>query len=113
MILANPRQKFTVPQFDQMKLLMQRGTSILVLLNEQGEKGAKSNMNYFLEEFGISVNSDNVIRTSFVQVGSSGQKLILSVVLEVLPPERSGYFDSGDYLYGYLSPVQIRLPLWR
>ena len=34
---------------------------------EQGEKGAKSNINYFLEEFGISVNADNVIRTSFVQ----------------------------------------------
>ena len=67
MIIANPRQKFTVNQFDQLKVMMSNGTSFLVLLNEQGEKGAKSNINYFLEEFGISVNADNVIRTSFVQ----------------------------------------------
>lgn len=66
-IIANPRQKFTVNQFDQLKMMMSNGTSFLVLLNEQGEKGAKSNINYFLEEFGISVNADNVIRTSFVQ----------------------------------------------
>ena len=47
---------------------MENGVSILILLNEEGEKASKSNINYFLEEFGISVNSDNVIRTSFVHV---------------------------------------------
>jgi len=95
MILANPRQKFTVPQFDQMKLLMQRGTSILVLLNEQGEKGAKSNMNYFLEEFGISVNSDNVIRTSFVQRYYHPKEAVIStpgiISTDICPPCRFVY----------------------
>ena len=35
-IIANPRQKFTVNQFDQLKMMMSNGTSFLVLLNEQG-----------------------------------------------------------------------------
>ena len=105
MILANPRQKFTVPQFDQMKLLMQRGTSILVLLNEQGEKGAKSNMNYFLEEFGISVNSDNVIRTSFVQVSRS----IISFVRKFQNKQES-WFEVGFQRYYHPKEAVISTP---
>jgi intraflagellar transport protein 52 len=65
-IISNPCRKLTVNQYEELKCLMENGVSILILLNEEGEKGSKSNINYFLEEFGISVNSDNVIRTSFV-----------------------------------------------
>lgn len=64
----NPKRKFSVDQFDHLKHLLESGTSILILLNEEGEKASKSNINYFLEEYGMAVNSDVVIRTSFVQV---------------------------------------------
>lgn len=67
LILVNPRRKFSVDQFDHLKHLLQSGTSILILLNEEGEKASKSNINYFLEEYGMAVNNDVVIRTSFVQ----------------------------------------------
>ena len=68
LIIVNPKRKFSVDQFDHLKHLLESGTSILILLNEEGEKASKSNINYFLEEYGMAVNSDVVIRTSFVQV---------------------------------------------
>ena len=68
LIIVNPKRKFSVDQFDHLKHLVESGTSILILLNEEGEKASKSNINYFLEEYGMAVNSDVVIRTSFVQV---------------------------------------------
>jgi len=67
LIIVNPKRKFSVDQFDHLKHLLESGTSILILLNEEGEKASKSNINYFLEEYGMAVNSDVVIRTSFVQ----------------------------------------------
>jgi len=67
LIIPNPNRKFSSNQFEQLKKFYDNGGSLLVLLNENGEKGSGSNINFFLEEFGISVNSDCVIRTSFVQ----------------------------------------------
>ena len=37
----------------------------MVLLNEGGETRLNTNINYLLEQFGMSVNSDTVVRTSF------------------------------------------------
>ena len=81
LIIPNPNRKFSSNQFEQLKKFYDNGGSLLVLLkwvdktfdqllicqSENGEKGSGSNINFFLEEFGISVNSDCVIRTSFVQ----------------------------------------------
>jgi intraflagellar transport protein 52 len=34
-------------------------------MNEGGENKLNTNINYLLEQFGISVNADSVIRTSY------------------------------------------------
>lgn len=89
-IISNPCRKFTVNQYEQLKSLMENGVSILILLNEEGEKASKSNINYFLEEFGISVNSDNVIRTSFVHRYYHPKEALIqptgSTISEFCPP---------------------------
>ena len=97
----NPKRKFSVDQFDHLKHLLESGTSILILLNEEGEKASKSNINYFLEEYGMAVNSDVVIRTSFVQVipkYSTFLELLMKFMVlklhfisEILSSERSPY----------------------
>jgi len=68
LVLPNPNRKFTTQEFEELKNFTLSGGSILILLSEFGEKTSGSNINYFLEDFGIAVNTDSVIRTSFVKV---------------------------------------------
>merc|ERR1712014_285487 len=41
------------------------GGSVFILLGEGGEAKFNTNVNYLLEEFGISVNNDAVVRTVY------------------------------------------------
>lgn len=42
-----------------MKKFLENGGSILAMSGEGGENIMKTNVNYFLEEYGISVNTGN------------------------------------------------------
>ena len=64
-IVAAPREMFSKEEFDSLKLYLQSGGNILVMLGEGGENRLKTNLNYLLEQFGIFGNSDSVIRTVF------------------------------------------------
>ena len=44
---------------------MESGMSIFFMFNEGGENKNNSNLNYLLEQFGISVNADCVVRTAY------------------------------------------------
>ena len=70
LILPNPNRKFTAAEYGELKNYVMTGGSLLILLSGMGEKESGSNINYFLEEFGISVNADCVIRPSFVKVNA-------------------------------------------
>jgi intraflagellar transport protein 52 len=63
-VLGAPREKFSVNEFDAMKKFVLGGGSMLVLMGEGGESKHNTNINYLLEEFGIAVNSDCVVRAS-------------------------------------------------
>lgn len=78
LIMPNPNRKFTTQEYEELKNFILSGGSILILLSEFGEKVSGSNINYFLEDFGIAVNTDSVIRTSFVKVrcGSGGSPVL-------------------------------------
>mmetsp|Transcript_31847 Transcript_31847/g.38538 ORF Transcript_31847/g.38538 Transcript_31847/m.38538 type:complete len:486 (+) Transcript_31847:279-1736(+) len=62
-VLGAPREKFTVAEFDTLKKFVLGGGSLLVCMGEGGEAKHGTNINYLLEEFGISINSDCVVRT--------------------------------------------------
>ncbi|KAE8750265.1 hypothetical protein FOCC_FOCC003073 [Frankliniella occidentalis] len=64
-VLPGPRQKFTEAEVETLKKYLDSGGSILVLLGEGGEKSFNTNINFMLEEFGIMVNSDCVVRTHY------------------------------------------------
>lgn len=64
-ILGMPRQMFNAKELDHLKQFVQSGRSLFVCLGEGGEQKANTNINYLLEQFKISVNSDCVVRTSF------------------------------------------------
>lgn len=65
LILSAPREKFKTSEFEAMKGLLARGGSILAMSAEGGENSMKTNMNFLLEEYGIMVNADSVVRTSY------------------------------------------------
>mmetsp|Transcript_26390 Transcript_26390/g.60066 ORF Transcript_26390/g.60066 Transcript_26390/m.60066 type:complete len:455 (+) Transcript_26390:74-1438(+) len=64
-IFAGPREMFSSDEFQAIKDYLQGGGSILILLGEGGEGKHNTNVNYLLEEFGISFNNDAVVRTVY------------------------------------------------
>lgn len=50
--------------------------SLFFMFNEGGETKNNSNLNYLLEQFGISVNSDCVVRTAYQKYFHPKENLI-------------------------------------
>ncbi|XP_061397841.1 intraflagellar transport protein 52 homolog [Musca vetustissima] len=64
-ILAGPQDRFTEEEFEALKAYVDNGGSLWVLLGEGGENEFNTNVNFFLEQYGIYINSDNVIRPHY------------------------------------------------
>ena len=62
-IIPNPRSKFTAQEFDLLTQFIQNGGSVLISASDAGE--SSSNINFFLEEYQMSLNNDGVVRTSY------------------------------------------------
>ena len=69
LVLGAPRAKFSVDEFDALKDFIRAGGSLLVLMDEGGEEALGTNVNYLLEEYGISVNADAAVRTEGSPLG--------------------------------------------
>jgi hypothetical protein len=52
-------------QFEAIRKYIESGGSVLIMSGEGGEARFGTNINYLLEEFGIAVNNDAVVRTVF------------------------------------------------
>jgi hypothetical protein len=63
LVLGAPTEKFSVAELEALKKYVLGGGSLLVCMGEGGEKKHATNINYLLEQFGISVNADCVVRT--------------------------------------------------
>jgi intraflagellar transport protein 52 len=61
-VFGGPREPFTVGEFKEIKNLLATGGRVLIMVGEGGEK---SNINYLLEEYGMSVNNDSVTRSAY------------------------------------------------
>lgn len=66
-IFGSPRELFSKSEFEALKQYVSQGGNILFLSNEGGETKGNTNLNYLLEQYGISINTDCVIRTSFLK----------------------------------------------
>lgn len=64
-IFAGPREMFSSDEFAAIKDYLAGGGHVLILLGEGGESKHTTNVNYLLEEFGISFNNDAVVRTVY------------------------------------------------
>jgi len=80
-IFAGPREMFSSDEFTAIKDFLTDGGSILILLGEGGEGKYNTNVNYLLEEFGISFNNDAVVRTVYHKYHHPKECLITHGVL--------------------------------
>ncbi|CAE8688056.1 unnamed protein product, partial [Polarella glacialis] len=80
-IFGGPREMFSSDEFTAIKEYNASGGSILFLLGEGGEGKNNTNVNYLLEEFGISINNDAVVRTVYHKYHHPKECLITHGVL--------------------------------
>ena len=64
-LLGGPRMPFTGKELQDVRNYVEQGGSVFVAMNEGGEQKSNTNINAMLEQFGIFVNNDSVIRKSF------------------------------------------------
>jgi intraflagellar transport protein 52 len=81
LVLGCPTQPFSAGEFEQLKSFIAGGGSLMVLMAEGGEGKAGTNINYLLEEFGIAVNNDTVVRTAHYKYMHPKEALISDGIL--------------------------------
>ncbi|XKL65664.1 hypothetical protein PGB90_009084 [Kerria lacca] len=81
LVLASPRAPFTDDEFNCIKEFIDNGGSLLVTLGEGGEKLFHTNINFILEEFGMMINNDCVIRTQYYKYFHPKECLITDGVI--------------------------------
>jgi intraflagellar transport protein 52 len=80
-VFGCPKERFTTGEFDVLKRYVRAGGSVLVLLAEGGEAKAGTNINYWLEEYGMAVNADAVVRTTHYKYLHPKEVLIADGIL--------------------------------
>ena len=105
-----------------MKKYLETGGSIFVLLGEGGEKRFGTNINFLLEEYGIMVNNDAVVRTNYYKYFHPKECLIQNGVLNRAVSEAAGKtvpglaLDEGvdaqslSFLYPYGATLNVARP---
>ena len=80
-VFGNPQQKFTAAEFEVLKQYLGDGGSVLICSSEGGKVQSSTNINYLVEEFGININSDCVIRLSHDKYLHPKEALIVDGIL--------------------------------
>ncbi len=86
-----PQKKFSSAEIDSLKryVSLQNG-SLLILLSEGGESKLNTNINFLLEEFGVFVNNDAIVRTTYYKYFNPKEALVSDGVLNRALSEACG-----------------------
>ncbi|XP_043288943.1 intraflagellar transport protein 52 homolog [Venturia canescens] len=82
LVLAGPRSKFTEIEMNSIRNFIGEGGNVLVMLGEGGEPNFDTNINFLLEEYGIMVNNDSVVRMNYDQIYHPKECLISKGLVE-------------------------------
>lgn len=90
-VSVGPQKKFTSAEIEALKTYVNvHNGSLLILLTEGGESKSNTNINYLLEEFGIFINNDAIIRTTYFKYFNPKEALVSDGVLNRAITEASG-----------------------
>jgi len=65
LVFGAPREKFNQGEIECIKDFVEGGGSVMVMMNEGGEEKLNTNINFLLEQYGIFVNPDSVVRCTY------------------------------------------------
>lgn len=65
LLLGGPRLPFSAQELTDIRRYVDEGGKVFISMAEGGEQKMGTNINAMLEQIGISVNSDSVIRKTF------------------------------------------------
>lgn len=122
--IVGPRSKFTQNEVDALKGFMEEGGSILITLGEGGESTNDTNINYFLEDFGIAINNDAIVRSAYHKRPHPKECIVSAGVLNREINKAAGKFvpgttpagegpDASDgltFLYPYGATLSVNKP---
>uniref|UniRef100_A0A8C6PFA6 Intraflagellar transport 52 n=1 Tax=Nothobranchius furzeri TaxID=105023 RepID=A0A8C6PFA6_NOTFU len=94
-ISAGPREKFTASELEMLKQYLDGGGNILVMLGEGGEMKYNTNINFLLEEFGIMVNNDAVVRNVYYKYFHPKEAFVSDGVLNRAISQAASKVTSG------------------
>jgi len=80
-VFAGPKEMFSSDEFKAIKDYIAGGGCVLFMLGEGGEGKYNTNINYLLEEFGIMVNNDAVVRTVYYKYHHPKEAFISNGIL--------------------------------
>uniref|UniRef100_A0A182JWG9 Uncharacterized protein n=1 Tax=Anopheles christyi TaxID=43041 RepID=A0A182JWG9_9DIPT len=75
-VLAGPQEKFTETEFQHLKDYIKDGGRLLLLLGEGGEVQFNTNVNFLLEDYGMTINNDVVVRPQYYKYFHPKEALI-------------------------------------
>ncbi|RWS04946.1 intraflagellar transport protein 52-like protein, partial [Dinothrombium tinctorium] len=120
-VIAGPRGKYTETEFNHLRKYVQNGGKLWVMLGEGGERKYATNINFLLEEFGIMVNSDAVIRTAYYKYFHPKEAFISNGILNraILETAKKlsqsssteeGFKNRLDYVYPFGATLNVSKP---
>eukprot|EP00039_Didymoeca_costata_P031376 m.34440 g.34440 ORF g.34440 m.34440 type:complete len:431 (+) comp8724_c0_seq1:197-1489(+) len=120
-IFPGPKAKFTAGEFDVMNEYLEEGGNILITLGEGGEKTYETNVNFFLEQFNISINNDAVVRSSYYKYYHPKECVVSNGVLNSAlrshtsksskgNPDDDKSEDSLSFLYPFGATLLVQKP---
>lgn len=90
-VSIGPQKKFSSSEIEALKTYVNvHNGSLLILLTEGGESKSNTNINYLLEEFGIFINNDAIIRTTYFKYFNPKEALVSDGVLNRALSEACG-----------------------
>ncbi|KAK3710183.1 hypothetical protein QZH41_010581 [Actinostola sp. cb2023] len=102
LVFGGPRKKFTAMEFDAIRQYIDGGGNVLVLMGEGGEARFDTNINFLLEDYGIMVNNDSVVRTVYYKYFHPKEALVSNGVLN-----RCVHAYDCDHVFSRISNVSV------
>jgi len=94
-VIASPRERFTSFELEQLKQYVESGGSLLVMLGEVNDQSLNTNVNFLLEQFGIMVNNDSVVRSVYYKYFHPKEALVSNGVLNRAISRAAGKYVPG------------------
>ncbi|XP_055345881.1 intraflagellar transport protein 52 homolog [Paramacrobiotus metropolitanus] len=110
-IFASPQRKFSTAEFNLLKSFLDAGGSMFFWLGEDSEEPIRTNINYLLEEYGMALGMESVIRGVFQKYFIPKEALISDGYLQKMSASQStDTKNQQSFLFPYGTTLKVKSP---